>query len=60
MARYIAKNVVAAGLADAARSSSPTRSAWPSRSACLVDTFGTGKLSQRAAAALLMRETFPI
>ena len=34
MARYIAKNIVAAGLADKAKCSSPTPSAWPSRSAC--------------------------
>ena len=34
MARYIAKNVVAAGLADRCRCSWPTRSAWPSRSRC--------------------------
>ena len=33
MARYIAKNIVAAGLADKAKCSSPTPSAWPSRSA---------------------------
>ena len=30
-ARYLAKNIVAAGLASAARSSSPTRSEYPSR-----------------------------
>jgi S-adenosylmethionine synthetase len=34
MARYIAKNIVAAGLAESAKSSSATRSAWPSRPAC--------------------------
>ena len=34
MARYIAKNIVAAGLADRAKSSSPMPSALPSRSAC--------------------------
>ena len=34
MARYIAKNIVAAGLADAAKCSWLTRSAWPIRSAC--------------------------
>jgi S-adenosylmethionine synthetase len=32
MARYIAKNLVAPGWRGAAWSSSPTRSAWPSRS----------------------------
>ena len=32
MARYLAKNVVAAGLATPARSSWPTPSAWPTRS----------------------------
>ncbi len=31
MARYVAKNIVAAGLADRARCSSPTRSAWRNR-----------------------------
>jgi S-adenosylmethionine synthetase len=31
-ARWVAKNVVAAGAAPAARSRSPTRSAWPTRS----------------------------
>jgi S-adenosylmethionine synthetase len=30
-ARYVAKNIVAAGLRASARSRSPTRSAWPSR-----------------------------
>ena len=34
MARYIAKNVVAAGLASRCEVQAPTPSAWPSRSAC--------------------------
>jgi S-adenosylmethionine synthetase len=33
-ARWVAKNIVAAGSRVAARCSSPTPSAWPSRSRC--------------------------
>ena len=46
-ARYVAKNIVAAGLAEAAKCRSPTPSAWPSRCQLMVNTFGTGKISRR-------------
>jgi S-adenosylmethionine synthetase len=44
-ARYIAKHVVAACAPSGARSSSPTRSAWPRPVSMLVQTFGTGTVS---------------
>ncbi len=42
-ARYVAKNIVAARLAQSARSSWPTQSAWRHPVSIKVDTFGTGK-----------------
>jgi S-adenosylmethionine synthetase len=46
MARYVAKNIVAAGWPSAARCSSPTPSAWPEPVAVHVDTFGTGTVPE--------------
>ena len=45
--RWVAKNIVAAGLADRARSRSPTPSARHTRSALFVETFGTEKIADR-------------
>jgi S-adenosylmethionine synthetase len=47
--RWVAKNVVAAGLARAARCRSPTRSARPSRSGLFVETFGTETVPSSAS-----------
>jgi S-adenosylmethionine synthetase len=43
MARYIAKNIVAAGLAEEVDVRSPTASAWPSRQRA-ASTMGTGQV----------------
>ena len=45
--RYVAKNVVAAGLAGAARCSSRTRSAWRDPVGLYVETFGTDDGARR-------------
>ena len=46
--RWVAKNIVAAGLARRARSRSPTPSARPSRSVSSSQTFGTGVVPDEA------------
>ena len=58
-ARWVAKNIVAAGLADRARCRSPTRSA--SRGPCrvMVETFGTEKIG-RGRIAQLVDEHFDL
>ena len=53
--RYVAKNIVAAGLASAAWCRSPTPSASPIRPSVMVDTFGTGKVSNETLTALIKK-----
>ena len=53
MARYIAKNVVAAGSPSARWCSSRTRSASPSRCRCMVDTDGTGRIPEEKITELV-------
>ena len=55
-ARWVAKNVVAAGLADRSRSRSRTRSASRSPLSVMIETFGTEKIS-RAEILRLVEET---
>ena len=47
------------GWPRAARSRSPTPSAWPSRSACYVDTFGTARLTRRSSPTYVLRQLRP-
>ena len=47
--RWVAKTIVAAGLAGAPRSRSPTRSARPQPVGVFVQTFGTGRVSDEAS-----------
>ena len=54
-ARYLAKNIVAAGLARAARSSSPMRSASREPLSLYVDTHGTGTVGDEQIEAAIGR-----
>ncbi len=59
-ARYVAKNIVAAGLADNARLNLPTLSAWQIRCRFYVDTHGTGKVDDEASWKRRCSELFPL
>jgi S-adenosylmethionine synthetase len=55
MARYIAKNIVAAGLADRVEVQLAYAIGVPDPVSVLVDTFGTGKLSETQITALVRK-----
>jgi S-adenosylmethionine synthetase len=59
MARYIAKNIVAAGLADRCEVQLAYAIGVPEPVSVLVDTFGTGKVSE-VELQKLIRETFSL
>lgn len=59
MARYIAKNLVAAGIADRAEVQIAYAIGIPEPVSILVDTYGTGRVEQKLMARLI-RENFPL
>ena len=59
MARYIAKNLVAGGLADRAEVQIAYAIGVPEPVSVMVDTFGTGKVSDESLATLVVR-SFPL
>lgn len=59
MARHIAKNIVAAGIADRAEVQIAYAIGVPEPVSILVDTFGTGKVEQEKIVAVI-RENFPL
>jgi S-adenosylmethionine synthetase len=59
MARYIAKNIVAAGLATEVEVQLAYAIGVPDPVSIMVDTFGTGKVKERRLAELI-RENFPL
>lgn len=59
MARYIAKNIVAAGIADRAQVQIAYAIGVPEPVSILVDTFGSGKIPQEAIVKLI-RTHFPL
>lgn len=59
MSRYIAKNIVAAGIADRAEVQIAYAIGLPEPVSILVDTFGTGKLQQDEIVKLI-RKNFPL
>lgn len=59
MARYIAKNLVAAGIADRAEVQIAYAIGIPEPVSILVDTYGTGRVEQDLMARLI-RENFPL
>ncbi len=59
MSRYIAKNLVAAGIADRAEVQIAYAIGLPDPVSILVDTFGTGKLPQESIVKLI-RNNFPL
>ncbi len=59
MARYIAKNLVAAGIADRAEVQIAYAIGIPEPVSILVDTYGTGRVEQELMARLI-RENFPL
>jgi S-adenosylmethionine synthetase len=59
MARYIAKNVVAAGIADRVEVQIAYAIGLPDPVSILIDTFGTGKLQQEDMVRLV-RNNFPL
>ncbi len=59
MSRYIAKNLVAAGIADRAEVQIAYAIGLPDPVSILVDTFGTGKIPQEAIVKLI-RSNFPL
>jgi S-adenosylmethionine synthetase len=59
MARYIAKNIVAAGLANEVEVQLAYAIGVPDPVSIMVDTFGTGKVKERRLAELI-REHFPL
>jgi len=59
MARYVAKNIVAAGLAKECEVQLSYAIGFPEPTSVHVDTFGTGKVDQDTLAELV-RDTFPL
>jgi len=59
MSRYIAKNLVAAGIADRVEVQIAYAIGLPDPVSILVDTFGTGKVSQETMVKLI-RDHFPL
>lgn len=59
MARYIAKNLVAAGIAERAEVQIAYAIGIPEPVSILVDTYGTGRIEQKVMARLI-RENFPL
>jgi len=59
MARYIAKNLVAAGIADRAQVQIAYAIGVPEPVSILVDTFGSGKIPQEAIVKLI-KNNFPL
>lgn len=59
MARYIAKNLVAAGIADRAEVQIAYAIGIPEPVSILVDTYDTGRIEQKLMARLI-RENFPL
>ena len=59
MARYIAKNIVAAGLADKCEVQLAYAIGVPEPVGIYVDTFGTAKINE-AKIANLVKEVFPL
>jgi S-adenosylmethionine synthetase len=59
MARYIAKNLVASGIADRAEVQLAYAIGVPDPVSILVDTFGTGRAEQKKIVSLI-REVFPL
>ena len=60
MARYIAKNVVAAGLADRCEVQLAYAIGVAEPVSVLVDTFGTGKIERRADCRIWFAQNFPL
>jgi S-adenosylmethionine synthetase len=59
MARYVAKNIVAAGLASRCEVALSYAIGHPDPTSIAVETFGTGKLSEPQLVALV-RDAFPL
>jgi S-adenosylmethionine synthetase len=59
MSRYIAKNLVAAGIADRVEVQIAYAIGLPDPVSILVDTFGTGKVPQETMVKLI-RDHFPL
>ena len=55
MARYVAKNLVAAGLADRCEVALSYAIGWPDPISIAVETFGTGKIPNDQLVALVRR-----